>query len=290
MHPAATSLNLKFCSKISSQSLQSTATLRDLTDLNVEGCGKMLDDKALLVVRSCSKLRRVVLDGCSRLTAAGIKPFVQSCKDLELLSLNGVTAVNDQLLSLFADANISYLRLNSASSITDMGLTSLASKLAGKLLELHLAYCAAVTDKGIEAIAQHCVNLTDLNVYGIQNLTDKSLMALKRCANLQALDLSMCRSIRDSGMMALLKGGSKLRSLNLYDCSGITSQTINALADCCTNLRYLGAFGLDDLTANVARSFLKRAKRLQKVDFGGCAKLNSSDIEALAKEFSRVNF
>jgi hypothetical protein len=290
LHPNAISLNLKFCSKLTAQALPSATTLKELTEINLEGCGRMLDDKALLLLRPCSKLRRVVLDGCSRLTAPGLKSFVQTFKELELLSLNGVTAVNDQLLAAFADANISYLRINSAASITDIGLTSLASKLGPKLLELHLAYCAAVTDKGIEAIATLCPNLTDLNIYGIQNLTDRSLVALRQCSNLQTLDLSMCRSIRDTGMMALLKGGSKIRSLNLYDCSGLTSQTINAVADLCPNLRYLGAFGLEDITTNTARAFLKRAKKLQRVDFGGCSKLPASDIEMLAKEFVRVMF
>jgi len=288
---AATSLNLRFCLKMTSGALNAVASLKELTDLNLEGCGKMLDDRALSYLRPCVKLRRLVVDGCSRLSAAGIKPLIQGCKDIRELSLNGVTAVNDQLLALLADApNLSSLKLNSASSITDLGLLLLSSRLGPRLTELHLAYCAALTDKGIEDLAKHCPNLTNLNLYGINNVTDRSLAALRHCGKLEVLDLSMCRRVTDQGMLALLKGGSKLRSLNLYDCVLLTAHSLNTLADLCPDLRYLGAYGLDELTKAAALSFLSKAKRIERMDLGGCMKLSPADIDALAKQFRRISF
>lgn len=91
---------------------------------------------------------------------------------------------------------------SSCTGIGDDGLAALSSGCK-KLKQLNLSYCNEVTDRGLQYLSQ-VEELSDLELRGLVNITDKGLTALAAgCKRLSALDLKHCENINDSGFWSL---------------------------------------------------------------------------------------
>jgi len=284
-HSNVTALDLKFCTKVSNKTLQAVSLiLRDLRELNLE-CGRKIDDKGVAVLKNCRALTSLTLDGCSRVTADGIREVLR-CPELQKLSLNGLASVNDAVLDLIASTRVSYIRVNSCGNLTDLGVAAMARRQGARLRELQVAY-TSVTDKSIEGVANLCPNVTELNLYGCVKITDRSLEALSLCKHLRNLDLSMCQLVTDNGVRFLVNC-SQLESLQLYDCISVTVNSIIDIVRKCKKLKVLNCYGLDSLTIEQAKDILAAGPRLQRVDFGGCQQIARQDLETLSNRYRDI--
>ena len=64
--------------------------------------------------------------------------------------------------------------------------------------------CEAVTDAGLEAIAEGCKQLTSLDLIACGNVTDAGLEAIgNRCKQLTSLDLTRCSAVTAEGAARL---------------------------------------------------------------------------------------
>jgi len=295
-HPSIENLNLRFCSKITDATLIAAATfLPNLKIVALEGCGRAIGNKGVQALARCPKLSELDLNGCLKVTAEALQLVASSCPELTALSISGIPVVDDANLQAILRARdkrkkLSRLCLNSCSKLSDVGLRAICI-LGESLLELEVAYCPALSDDGVIELIRACPNIVSLNLYGCFKITDKTLAAIGALNSLKDLNLSMCRGITDVGITQLLEGKgvcNVIESLNLYDCTRITDASLRALTRC-PKLRFLGAFGLDELTYDALVAFLGSAKALERIDIGGCQKVRDRLAE-LSKKYTRVSF
>lgn len=96
-------------------------------------------------------------------------------------------------------------------------------------------------DSAVEAIANHCHELQDLDLSKSSKLTDHSLYSLARgCTDLTKLNLSGCSSFSESALAHLTRFCRKLKILNLCGCVEAVSD--NALQVTFTSLCMSSAF------------------------------------------------
>lgn len=74
-------------------------------------------------------------------------------------------------------------------------------------------------DNAVEAIANYCHELEDLDLSKSFKLTDRCLYALAHgCPNLTKLNISGCSAFNDTALSYLSKYCRKLKNLNLCGC------------------------------------------------------------------------
>jgi hypothetical protein len=104
---------------------------------------------------------------------------------------------NNRACSRFLVCSELYLTL---SNIGDASVSVLARAFQGDLQALHIAYCAAVTDRGLAALVNYCRNLTDLNLYGCTGLSRHALSFLRLCPLIKTVDISRISNLDDASL------------------------------------------------------------------------------------------
>jgi len=84
--------------------------------------------------------------------------------------------------------------------------------------------------------------------------------------------------------------GCVLDYINLYDCVQITNHSLQLIAYQCPRLKWLGVYGLDEISVSGLVSVLRGCHTLTGLDVGGCHRITSRDVEQLQKAFVRVRF
>ncbi|CAL5420969.1 unnamed protein product [Camellia sinensis] len=212
-------------------------SLQNLESLNLNGCQKISDKGIEAITTVCFNLKVFSIYWNVRVSDIGIKHLVKNCKRIVNLNLSGCKNITDKSLQLLAD-NYQYLEslnLTRCIKITDGGLCQILLKCSAiqslnlyalssftdeaykkisilanlrfldlcgsqNLASLNLTWCVRVTDEGVIAIAQGCISLEFLSLFGIIGVTDKCLEALSRfCSNtLTTLDVNGCIGIKQT--------------------------------------------------------------------------------------------
>lgn len=98
-------------------------------------------------------------------------------------------------------------------------------------------------DAAIEAIANNCHELQDLDLSKSNKLTDLSLYALGRgCPNLIKLNISGCTSFSDFALVQLTSFCTKLKVLNLCGCGRAATDRALEVMDACSYCIQLFSF------------------------------------------------
>lgn len=140
------SVNLGQASGLTDGSLIAICTGNPLLKVLVAGYGQV-SDRALRAIASCTHMRELALNNCSRITNNGIRQIAEGCPMLRFISL-------------------SYCEL-----ITDSGVISLANGCP-RLLKVRLDGCRLLSNPSVRVLSltnkklrylsmQHCIKLTD---------------------------------------------------------------------------------------------------------------------------------
>ncbi|KAJ3194270.1 hypothetical protein HK101_003115, partial [Irineochytrium annulatum] len=192
---------------------------------------------------NCANLRNLSLRGCP-ITDALIPALASGCPELEHLDLSHtlvtvatlVTAVDlcQRLLSL---------RLEGAAT-SSSSLTWDPQHIHLRPLRLLDIRNSGLTDAHVRHAATHCPSLAAAFLGGSASLTDGGVLAIaQRCAHLEVLDLSLCPGLTDISLRALATlhpsgaGKSKLRSISVSGCDGVTPDGVACLAAECAPAR-----------------------------------------------------
>ncbi|KAL0723155.1 hypothetical protein Bca4012_037754 [Brassica carinata] len=146
-------------------------------------------------------------------------------------------------------------------------------------------------DNTVEAIANHCHELQDLDLSKSLKLTDHSLYTLARgCTNLTKLNLSSCTSFSDTGLAYLTRFCKKLKVLNLCGCvEAVSDNALQAIGENrtygCPDLRTLDLCGCvlitDESVVALANRTSTRCGGRFKFDEEGLRSLNISQCTYL---------
>uniref|UniRef100_L7LQ87 Dc50 n=1 Tax=Rhipicephalus pulchellus TaxID=72859 RepID=L7LQ87_RHIPC len=195
------------------------------------------------------RLRRLVLRGCSGLTATGLSKVATKCCFLSELTLSDCLQISDHDLLLLCQ-NLRALRVFHLSG-SFLNLTGDSIGAIGHLPlleELNLSHNKAVNDVVIGAICAGCTKLRFLDISACsQGVTDVALNHLSRCSGLRQLKLNYLGQITDSGLGSLSCHGL-LHSVELRGCPQVSDGGVLILVELCRDLRLLDVSGCELVT------------------------------------------
>ncbi|TPX38240.1 hypothetical protein SmJEL517_g00215 [Synchytrium microbalum] len=185
------------------------------------------------------ELKTIDLSGTDlRPLQGGLITLGRTIKDLTNTSLRNLThfaiqydpLFDDEALKYIAEANtkLKYVKILSASSISDAGVRSLSN--CQELESLALPNCARVTDSSVVDIVCSCQNLQSLDIGGNSSITDKTLDAIVEHGNtLTTLVVSSCIGLTGFGILKLhKKAGNPIKNLNLMFLPTVSNDTIRS--------------------------------------------------------------
>lgn len=141
-----------------------------------------------------------------------------------------------------------------------------------------------MTDSGLRMVMEQCIALVHLGIAGGQ-WTDAGLAAIaEHGVQLEELDLRECRSITDAGVKnILMNGGKRLTHLHLANCTQLTDNVLFCLAVREKSLKQLDISGCEKMTCWGLESLLKEHPELEVLRIGRCSWLNDRALQVIAK-------
>jgi hypothetical protein len=140
-----------------------------------------------------------------------------------------------------------------------------------------------VDDDVILSIAEHCSNLTHLDINGSEWVTDESLSVLaERCPLLQTLTANYCTALGDASIVKIAQNCPSLKNLNVIGI-GITDAALFALARHCPLLERLLLIECAGISDEGVIAIAKGCRCLEEIFMDMCVVLTDLSVFALAK-------
>ncbi|KAL4451731.1 hypothetical protein ABPG75_007393 [Micractinium tetrahymenae] len=313
---ALSSLSLRECCSLSDASLAALlAGLPSLKELDLSMCAQLGDGALARLGQACRQLEKLDLTGCERFSESGLRQLaaapirtllVSACCQLTDGCLEAIAAGMPRLacLGLFesgeevTDAGLAHLaRLKGSLTALDMGystwshtpagLQQLLAQLTGLRL-LNIGGCEGTTDAVVATVAQHCRQLTQLDVSESQRMSAAGVGQLGKLPallelnlgwnirlrdhwleglppSLSRLDLSFCGELTDGALRHLGARLPALASVTLRKCGRITEAGLAALSSC-TGLSHLDLSHCQHITGLAPLRPLRQLSSLVLVD------------------------
>lgn len=171
-------LGLQDCQKLTDDALKYiSAGLKNLKSINLSFCGS-ITEFGLKHLSTMTELRELNLRSSDVVTDQGLRYLSEGCLQLHVLDVSFCDKIGDAGLTFVAQGlpAITSLSLNSC-AITDASLVKIAQSLTD-LKTLNIGQCNRLTDTAVIAIADHCQNLTEIDLYGCPLVTTAGLERL----------------------------------------------------------------------------------------------------------------
>ncbi|XP_070559061.1 F-box/LRR-repeat protein 15-like [Ptychodera flava] len=175
--------------------------------------------------------------------------------------------------------------------ITQQGLNHII-KHASCLLELRLDRCwTAATEANLLTIAKRCQNLRALTLSMCKSVTDFAVTVLSQnCTQLEELDLSSCFMLSDEGVCNIARFCQHLRELHLSSDYGVTDISVRELAENCHSLEELDVSYCYKVTNSSVREFVTNQKSsLKLLRIKNCTGVTQDVVEKLFVKGITVN-
>lgn len=198
--------------------------------------------------------------------------------------------MNDLVMSLahkFTKLQVLSLRQIRA-QLEDSGVEAVANN-CHDLRELDLSRSFRLSDRSLYALAHGCPHLTRLNISGCSNFSDAALVFLSsQCKNLKCLNLCGCvRAASDRALQAIACNCGQLQSLNLGWCDSITDKGVTSLASGCPELRAVDLCGCVLITDESVVALANGCPHLRSLGLYYCQNITDRAMYSLAAN-SRV--
>ncbi len=197
------------------------------TELCLDNCKNLDDEKMLAIAPFCKNLSRLSLRNCLQISSKALHQFFQETGEIDRLDLSHCLQLDEGLEQLFdKPTRLHRLYLDGLLQIDGAKIAAL-TKNTPSLQRLSLHDTKGCDDGAFEKIVQNCPQLRHLKI-DASDITDKSLESLARhTPHLVGLHLMYGDHITDEGL-ALLKSCSNISSLTLRQCPKITGQFIKS--------------------------------------------------------------
>ena len=264
--------------------------LPNLTHLCLEGCKRLTDQGTAIVARSYwSKLEVLSLKYCSGIASLTLTTVAAECTELRHLNLNYVAARNEHVAAILQKcAHLHTLSLKYCRAIGNAAFEAgLTKPYQGAVLTL--SYCAELTDQGVACIAKYCPHLRDLDVKYCREITDASLLSLRKCSELQSVKFNYCARLQDAGVTAFVGAGlaQALRELQLVGCIELHDKALEEVAKRCPQLKTLCLDGCTQLSARSVYCLAQRTSPPSRVELSSCTAIEPDALIELAKKMAQ---
>ncbi|KAH8417588.1 hypothetical protein KR222_002374 [Zaprionus bogoriensis] len=239
------------------------------------------------------RLRTLKLSGnCHLVLLDDILNAIPSTIKLQQLDLTGMLSMTNEMLLRVAQKwpkTLSYLDVMFCVQL-DVRCVQALRELRGSLQTLTMAYCRALTGRGLVEGLTEEINYTlqDLNLEDVCFIDESSICTmLERLPNLRRLSLDNCRqATTDLTLSTIFKHQKLLRTLQLDHCNRITDNGFIGFGkrpypiSCLRGLRTLSVRGCRSLTDRTLRRALHLPELLQlSLDY--CNRMTKGGIEAV---------
>ncbi|KAI7865169.1 hypothetical protein BDF14DRAFT_1827916 [Spinellus fusiger] len=166
--------------------------------LDMTGISSLTDEAVTAIIDTAPKIRNLVLNKCYNITDASIYAICHLGRYLHFLHLGHCSLLTDRAITQLARhcTRIRYLDLACCSQLTDTSVIELAT--LQKLKRIGLVKCSNITDRGVNAIANHpriANSLERVHLSYCAQLTVASILRLLNiCHRLTHLSLTQVRA------------------------------------------------------------------------------------------------
>lgn len=172
--------------------------LRYLEVLSLRGIGSVSDKfMKQLIISNGQNMKELVLANCVKLTDSSLKAIAETCSELCVLDLSHLTKLTDIGMVHLANGcrRIQDLRL-CRNSFSDDAIAAFLEVSGESLKELSLNNIAKVGQNTTISLSRHGKNLQSLDLSWCRNLTDEALgLIADSCVALRVLKLFGCTQV-----------------------------------------------------------------------------------------------
>ncbi|KAL3535525.1 hypothetical protein ACH5RR_003986 [Cinchona calisaya] len=148
-----------------------------LKELVLADCMKLTDSSVRVIAEYCSELCAIDLSNLCKLTDSAIGYLANGCRTIRALKLCR-NAFSDEAVAAYVETcgdTLSELSLSNIQQVAENTAISLA-RLSRNLLYLDLSWCRNLTNEALGLIADGCLSLKVLKVFGCTQITDIFLL------------------------------------------------------------------------------------------------------------------
>ncbi|XP_064606380.1 F-box/LRR-repeat protein 2-like [Liolophura sinensis] len=214
-------LNIKSISSVNLCKVVRQCT--SLRRLVLQGRDNLSVGETMVITDFCTLLKELDLSFSKAVTADHLKPFVDKCLLLEYVNVEGCENVDRDVVTVLARAPcLCRLNFSHCTRLRDSDVLHLAQNLT-KITALNIDGILWVTDESVIQLVQlHFVWLTSLVLDG-EKLSDSSIESVSECSHLTQLSLSFSEELTDTSLV-FLQELSSLTDLRLKHGAEFTSQ------------------------------------------------------------------
>jgi len=179
----------------------------------------------------------VCLDDRTRLTNQDLLSIVSSLPNLQKLSIQNIPQITDEGISYITEysKNLTHLWIQGCTGISDVGISSFLNENGERLTLLDLGKCNISTATAL-CIGTLCESLKSLNFANCIKISDSSINAVANgCPNIENLNLQNTQ-ITDNCADSLVTKLKNLQTISLYDCIQITNSTVEKILLNCRSI------------------------------------------------------
>ncbi|DBB02954.1 hypothetical protein WJX77_009284 [Trebouxia sp. C0004] len=174
--PALESVMLTGIPEVSNSLLAEMGLGLPLRHISVAKCTAIGDEGLRGLAAASPQLLTLRADQCTKITDDGVVALAESCKELQVLSLHGCTKVSDEAVAAVAlHGSLHSLVVNSIPGIGLSTIKALATATRDRLEELDISWCRNVPSEALGMLADNCVALKKLHLWGCSQITEDFL-------------------------------------------------------------------------------------------------------------------
>ncbi|XP_012524950.1 F-box protein SKIP2 isoform X1 [Monomorium pharaonis] len=195
----------------------------------LDNCNYLQDNHLSMALRKLENLKHLTINECVGIAKHTLEVVGQHCKNLRTLELDGdfPSAQTADMSYLIHLVNLQVLKITYNPKVSDDFLTDLVQHCQ-QLINIDITGCDNVTDAGLAAIAT-LEKLEKLIVSYMYQITDEGL---KNMCGLRELECRGCL-FSDRGVTMLIKSSPQLQLLDLSGCRNIKDTTLEVAKDAC---------------------------------------------------------
>lgn len=231
---------------------------RGLTDVglsSISRCCPLLKSLSMLDVpfvtdsglselaNGCPLLERLDLIGCPGITTRGLIAVAEKCPNLVSLSLDRCINIGNDGIHAVGKLcpKLDSVYIKECDLIGDAGISGLMSSASSSLTKLKLQDLS-ISDLALACIGHYGKAITDLHLNNLKNVAEKGFWCMgsaKGLSRLQTICVTSCHGLTNVGIDALGKGCPNLKQLHIRKCCYVSDMGLTAFISKCDALQNL---------------------------------------------------
>ncbi|XP_054034240.1 F-box/LRR-repeat protein 17 isoform X1 [Dryobates pubescens] len=288
---------------------------QNITEINISDCRNISDTGVCILAIKCPGLLRYTAYRCKQLSDTSIIAVASQCPLLQKVHVGNQDRLTDEGLKQLGSKcrELKDIHFGQCYKISDEGMIIIA-KGCLKLQRIYMQENKLVTDQSVKAFAEHCPelqyvgfmgcsvtskgvihltnlrNLSNLDLRHITELDNETVMEIvKRCKNLNSLNLCLNWIINDRCVEVIAKEGRNLKELYLVSCK-ITDYALIAIGRYSMTIETVDVGWCKEITDHGATQIAQSSKSLRYLGLMRCDQVREATVEQLVQQYPHITF